>query len=347
MLIFSLILSLVGPANAASPKCYNRIGGTWNFGSTPSACNVNPTQKTPVVRSQYEPVLFNDSIPAEERTRYMSEMYPVLRETARYYIKRRNPQVSPTEEEAFVLALATLANQESYWTHYREGTDGILRFMRGDNLHGFGIMQVDDRSHLVAINEGKGVDLMENMIYGLDIFYDSWLKSATAWCVNSASNFKDRTRSAWAAYNGGPKSICRWTNPKSRYAQNDKDFLDRYNKQVWRRSVADLDAAAKLDIRCLAEGVRPCVRPGFVSRIEDVREEIAPVAGLQLAWLKREIPYRFLRRCSSVECGLVPRAVRGGTSVGILGEDGSGWVQVFHHGSIGWIPWSDLQRLVP
>lgn len=352
MLSLILFLSLVGPADfadAASPKCFNRISGSWNFGNAPSGCNVNPMQATATVRSQYGAVLFDDAMPGEERNRYMSEMYPTLRETARYYIHRRNPRVSPAEEEAFIFALVTLANQESYWTHYRNGTDGIVRFMRGDNLHGFGIMQVDDRSHLVAINQGKGVDLVENMIYGLDIFYDAWVKSASVSCVSSASNFKERTRAAWAAYNGGSGSICRWKNPSSPYAKNDRDFLERYERRVWTKYVADVNATAKIDVRCLAEGVRPCVKPGSIPKLAEMVEDVLPQpANLPVAWLKRDVHYRFMRTCASATCDLVPGAVRGGGSVGVLSEDeAAGWVQVLHLGRIGWIPRNDLQRILP
>lgn len=191
----------------------------------------------------------------------MSEMYPVLRDIGLYYIHRRKPGVSPAEEEGFLAAFLTLATQESNWTHYRYGTDKIMRSMRGDSLHGYGLMQVDDRSHGVAVRSGKGVDLVFNAVYGLDVFYAEWVNSAHASCVSSSSDYKSRARSAWSAYNGGDGSICRWRNSKSPYAEADREFNRKYDARAWLSYVKDTKASAKLDVKCLAEGKRPCAAP--------------------------------------------------------------------------------------
>lgn len=336
-----MIVRLAGAATG-TPACLNKISGTWNFGSVPQACNVSNLQSADFVRAEYGAVLFRDALASQGgRNLYMGEMYPVLRETAKYYIHRRNPAVSPAEEEAFILALLTLTNQESYWTHYREGTDKLIRFMRGDSLHGFGLMQIDDRSHLAAINSGKGVDLVDNMIYGLDIFYASWLKSASVSCVSSASNYKDRTRSAWSAYNGGPGQICRWTNPKSPYHQNDVDFNNRYEKQVWRSYISDFKAPSKIDIVCLAEGTGPC--NGVPKPPSPIRTQTQ--TGWPTASIHRDIHYRFMRECPEIICNLVSGAVRGGESVQVSPNEHQGWVQVVHGESKGWIRRADLGSL--
>ena len=165
-------------SSAVDLTCTNAIGGNWNFGTAPKSCNVSPLAGTNDIKSQFGVILFNDSqAEATSRQQYLSSMYPVLREMGRYYIQKRNPAVSPNEMKSFVDGLFVLANQESFWSHYRNGTDGIIRYMRGDNLHGHGMMQVDDRSHTAALKQGRGVDLIYNMIYGLDIFYASWMKS--------------------------------------------------------------------------------------------------------------------------------------------------------------------------
>lgn len=238
-------------------SCLNQLSGSWNFGTAPSACNVSPAQSTAFVKGQYSPVLFRDGA-ATARTDYMSELYPVARELGTYYIKRRNPNVSGAELNGFLAGFYALLNQESFWTHYRLGTDALVRYMRGDSLHGYGIMQVDDRSHSVAIGQGKGVDLIDNMIYGLDIYYSAWVKSASASCVSSSSNYEERARSAWAAYNGGSGSICRWTNPNSAWAANDNGYITKFRARAWLGSVASLTKAAALDVNCMAEGARPC-----------------------------------------------------------------------------------------
>jgi hypothetical protein len=238
-------------------SCNNKLGGSWTFGQAPSACNVSPAQSSAYVKAQYAPVLFHDGA-ANAKNNYMSELYPVARELGTYYLKRRNPNVSNAELQGFLAGFYALLNQESYWTHYRLGTDSIVRYMRGDVLHGYGIMQVDDRSHSVAIGQGKGVDLVDNMIYGLDIFYSAWVKAASASCVSSSSNYEERARAAWAAYNGGSGSICRWTNPNSAWAANDTGFITKFRAQSWVSSVMSPAKAAALDVSCLAEGSRPC-----------------------------------------------------------------------------------------
>ena len=247
-------------SQAVDLTCTNAIGGGWNFGTAPKSCNVSPLASTPLIKNQYGPILFDDAeATATERQKYLTKMYPVLRDVGRYYIYKRNPAVSAVEVNSFVEGLFTLANQESFWSHYRNGTDGVVRYMRGDSFHGHGMMQVDDRSHTAALKQGKGVDLVYNMMYGLDIFYDSWKKSATASCINSPMDYKNRTRAAWSAYNGGPGSICRWKNKNT---AGDQQFLAKYNAKSWLSFVADPKAPVAIDIKCLAEGVRPCALPG-------------------------------------------------------------------------------------
>lgn len=238
--------------------CNNRsTAGDWSFGYAPAACNVAPAQSSAYATAQYSPVLFREG-KANARKTYMSEMFPVAREIGTYYIKRRNPKVSAAEINGFLAGFYALLNQETFFTHYRLGADSITRYMRGDSLHGYGIMQVDDRSHSVALNQGKGVDLAENIIYGLDIYYAAWLKSATATCVSAASNYEQRARSAWAAYNGGPSSLCRWTNSSSAHAAKDTAYITKFRAAAWMTHVANANEKSALNVSCLAEGVRPC-----------------------------------------------------------------------------------------
>lgn len=258
--IATLLCVSENPSHAVA-ACANKIGGTWNYGSVPNACNVSPTQTQSFVKGQYSTVLFSDAAGSAGRAAYVSAMYPVLREMGVYYIKRRNPKVSNAELNGFLNGFFALGAQESYWSHYRKGSDQIIRFMRGDVLHGYGLMQLDDRSHSVAIKAGKGTDLAENMVYGLDIFYSNWVKAAKASCVSSPRDYKARARAAWAAYNGGGGSICRWTNPNSAWARNDKGYLANYNNRTWLNYTKSTTAASSLDVRCLAEGVRPCAAP--------------------------------------------------------------------------------------
>jgi hypothetical protein len=223
---------------------------------SPSACSVSPAQSPSYAAAQYAPVVFHDGADAQKA--YVSSLYAFAREIGTYYIKRRNPSVSAAEIDGFLQGFFTLMNQESFWTHYRLGTDGILRYMRGDSLHGFGLMQVDDRSHSVALNQGKGVDLADNILYGLDVYYAAWVRSAKANCVSSASNYEARARASWSAYNGGPGALCRFANTTSKDADKDAAYASKYRARAWLGFVADTRAGTHLDVVCLAEGKRPC-----------------------------------------------------------------------------------------
>ncbi|RZA05751.1 MAG: hypothetical protein EOP11_12095 [Proteobacteria bacterium] len=239
--------------------CTNKLGGSWTFGTTPSACNVSPAQSTAFVNAQYNAVIYKEGV-STARKDYMNEMYAMAKEAGTYYIKRRNPKVSQAEINGFLAGFFTLMNQETFWTHYRKGADSITRYMRGDELHGYGLMQVDDRSHSVALNQGKGVDLIENIVYGLDIYYAAWVKTATASCISSPTDYKSRARGAWSAYNGGTANngICRFANPKASHAQKDKDYLAKFDGKAWMGHITNTNLESALNVSCLAEGVRPC-----------------------------------------------------------------------------------------
>ena len=244
-------------AGASSIPCARPLAGDWAFGTAPIACALDTRLATVAsVQAQYSPVIYNDKV--NDRERFMSELYPFLRDMASNYIHRRNAKVSAAEEEGFLRAVYALANQESYWSHYRVGKDGILRFMRGDSGHGFGMMQLDDRSHMAAIRQGKGQDLAYLVMMGLDTFYPGWVKSASVRCVGSSSDYHNRARAAWSAYNGGSGQICRWASSNSVYHHFDVDFNSRYNAMAWKSFVRDTRTSSKLNAKCLAEGKRPC-----------------------------------------------------------------------------------------
>lgn len=249
-------------------QCYSRKGGTWGtFGTVPSTCLVDHMQSQESVKGQYSPLIFRDSQSSTtERRRYMTELNAVVEDVATYYLKRRKPGVSQAEIDGFTYGMKALLHQETGWTHYRQATDNKVRYMRGDYGHGHGIMQVDDRSHLLALKQGKGVDLIENMIYGLDVFYAAWAKAPSSGC-SSSTNYTTRTRSAWSAYNGGSRRICRWTNLRDRYAEHDKQFYSKYRKASWNSYITDSRKPSSLDITCMVEGTRPCL-PGSSSNVD-------------------------------------------------------------------------------
>jgi hypothetical protein len=244
-------------------KCTNKSGGSWNFGRAPNSCDVYHFVDPEYIRNEFTPVIFNDSANIDdERREYMNYMYGVIRDTAAYYIKSRKPDVSEEELEAFVAASYAIAHQESYWSHYRVPSNGRLQFMRGDYGHGHGMMQVDDRWHFAAVNEGKGANLIFNLIYALEEYYDAWKVAPSKSCVSSPTNWYDRTRSAYSAYNGGISRICRWTNPNDKWSRNDKGFKAKFDNKQWESYVDDFDQPSFVDVECIASGGSNCENDG-------------------------------------------------------------------------------------
>ncbi len=270
-----LSINLLAPessfAQNATPNywnCKNRVGGEWNFGRVPSACDVSPLTDEDLLAENYNSVVFKDGESrSSERMRYMNDLQPFLRDVVLEYLDRRKPNASQTERSAFVYAIYTLAHSESFWSHYREATDQKLKVTRGDFGHGHGLFQVDDRWHYNAVKNGEAWKLLFNIEYGLDIYFNEWQRAASASCVSSPTDWRSRTRAAWAAFNGGPRKLCRWTNPNDRWAHNDKNFYEKFRSQLWDRYIEDYDQESKVNLSCLRENRSlPCneVEPGPV-----------------------------------------------------------------------------------
>ncbi|QKT03580.1 hypothetical protein HUS23_07035 [Ectothiorhodospiraceae bacterium 2226] len=223
-------------------KCPERLGGSWTFGRAPYGCDVEQFASAATVRAQFGAHIFDDEQSQEvERVRYMGGLYTFLGDRAAAYLRDRRSGVSDAEVEAWRHAVYTTAHQESFWTHYREAHTGLRRLLtmlRGDNGHGHGLMQIDDRWHTDPIRSGVGWHLEDNLIYALDIYYDGWRRAETADCVSFAEDWEARARAAYSAYNGGPAQICRWTDPNHRWSQNDAGFHDKYQRQEWLNYVA-------------------------------------------------------------------------------------------------------------
>lgn len=239
--------------------CNNRIGGEWNFGRVPSACDVDPWGDPVYVTSNFIPVVFDDNVTrTTERQRYMQEVHAMLRDSVEYYLLARNPSASTAEISAWQRANFAKAHQETFWTHYRDATDGNIKMVRGDYGHGHGMVQIDDRWHFPKLEEGKGWHIFENIIYGMELFYDAWEDAASASCVGGATDWRNRARSAYSVYNGGASKICRWTNPNDTWAQNDIGFVDKYDSQTWLNYISDVDHETTLDVPCFMEGNPGC-----------------------------------------------------------------------------------------
>lgn len=349
-------------ARAVNLECSNSIGGTWNFGTAPRSCDVSTLVSSTEVNGQYRSLFFDERLEESfSRPQYINLLFPVLRDIGQYYIKRRNPNVSEVEMNYFTDALFSVAHQESLWSHYRFGVDGIIRYMRGDNYHGHGIMQVDDRSHTAALIKGKGVDLVYNILYGLDIFYSNWIKSAKAKCVKSPNDFISRIRSSWSAYNGGPGKICRW---KDRSTAGDTQFFEKFNSKKWMNYISDSNLNSPQNLKCLIEGIRPCYinkeRSGheyyiYTSKTENINENKFLFQDYQvdklnnLSSYKLTKGYTYLRECPNFKCKKVLALIESDTDerplIQNIKSDGS-WlfIKVLSQNKYGWVYKDDVER---
>ncbi|WP_397534707.1 hypothetical protein [Roseateles sp.] len=261
-------------------ECANRVGGTFVHGRIPSGCDVATFGPDSFVRGNYGGTVFNDAayntangsdpISVAERKRYMQEMYPVIRDASQRYLNARKPGVQERELQAFQRGVFALLRQESFWSHYRDaqtatGQPFLLKMIRGDNGHGHGMMQVDDRYHFLPLQEGKGWNMMQNFSYAIDIYYDAWQK-APASCLGGAISgddeyWRSRARSAWSAYNGGPTRVCRWQNTADANVAKDNGYRDNYDLRRWLTDVADLNKPASIDVACLMDNGAQCPQP--------------------------------------------------------------------------------------
>ncbi len=239
--------------------CAHKVSDTtFDFGTIPSWCDVDPFGSPEVIQTHFSEVMFNGfESESEERERYMSTMYPAIRDAAEYYLSVRKPNASITEQAAWLHAVMATASVETKWSHYLHYQgDEKIKMIRGDRGHGHGMMQIDDRWHFTAIEDGKGVQIFENMVYALDIFYNGWRYSVAQNCVSGENDWEARSRSAYSAYNGGPTDWCRWKDTP--YTQDD-NYIAHYSGKAWEDFVADKNATAALDVACYMEDNQACI----------------------------------------------------------------------------------------
>lgn len=232
-------------------RCENRVGGSWVFGQAPMACDASTFGDEQFLQRHFNAIVFSDLVGASgERSRYMPLLHATLRDIGAAYFERRKPEASAAEKAAWLRAVYAVAHQESFWTHYRKATDGRLKLMRGDFGHGHGLMQVDDRWHFAAINDGTAWNVVRNTVYSLEQYFAGWQRFPNVSCFTRADDYDSRARAAYSAYNGGPSRICRWTNPNDTWARNDNGFRDKLRGAQWISFVGDGLATAPVDVRC-------------------------------------------------------------------------------------------------
>ncbi|GMG87911.1 hypothetical protein [Biformimicrobium ophioploci] len=261
----SSALLLVGAAAQAAPwdtpdyyLCGNPVEGEWNYGRVPKGCDIDPWGDPQFAYENFGPLVFNDSLDRiSERARYIDEMHSVIRESALYYLSQRKTPAEG-EAEAWVHAMLAVAQQETFWSHYREAAeDARLKMIRGDSGHGHGMMQVDDRWHFDALENGAGWQIFANLSYAMDIYFTAWEDAASETCVNDG-NWRERARSAYSMYNGGPSKGCRWTDPSDTWYRNDEAYIEKYDNQSWLDLMSNPDHVTALDIVCFVEASEGC-----------------------------------------------------------------------------------------
>jgi len=264
-MVSSATVSIKGKVNTPDYwKCTHKSFGSWGtFGRLPVGCDVDPFGDPEYVKSEFSTLIFNDFEERhEEERRYTDTMVHIIKDAAIYYLHSRKPSASQEEIDAWVRAALAMGHQESYMSHYRKAKDGRIKMLRGDFGHGHGMMQVDDRWHFAALQEGKGWQIFGNMMYSFEEYYEAWKRAPRAWCVPSdtsdSEHFYKRTRAAYSVYNGGPSKVCRWTRPNDRWARNDKNYKAKLDNQSWERKVDDMEASSPLNVPCYMEGNEHC-----------------------------------------------------------------------------------------
>ena len=241
--------------------CGHRVeGSAATFGQTHHACDVDPFGDVVFIEQKFSDLVFDDS--TGDSAAYVDTLYPVLRDAASYYINERQANVSAEELQAWQQTVMALAQQQSYWTHYRMGLDSKLKMSRGDNGHGHGLMQVDDREHFSDIQAGKGWNLFQNLSFALDSLYAGWTAYANASCAASEADFAEQAQYSYAVYSGGAEQGCRFTEADNQWQALDAGFAAAWQSQAWLSHVSDPTANAVVDAGCFIAGEEGCVPLG-------------------------------------------------------------------------------------
>lgn len=215
--------------------CSHKLSGGGGFGRASFGCAMTP-EIASAMYNNYQQLTYNEKqVSDDENKRFVTQMHAFISEFATAYLKRREPESTDEATETWRQLVLATAHQESVWTQYRAGKDGLFRFLRGDGGHGYGMMQVDDRWHKEFIRSKKVFDLEQHLIYTLDMLYDTRKDVLKKPCGGEQTG-DNINRSIYSAYNGGPRSKCRWQQ-NSRWSQNDIGFFDKLSSKKWEKEL--------------------------------------------------------------------------------------------------------------
>lgn len=224
--------------NCPNPIKTNRYG----VGQVSVSCSLNMYMSQMTVEKHFRSYIYDFSKNTQTETpRYISKLNALIDQLGSDYLEYRKPEASDIERDWFVHMVKAIAYQESTWSHYRKHKDGIVRIMRGDKGHGWGLMQIDDRWHFNMVKVpttvpekklyGRAVNIVDNIVYALDKLFKYWQISVKKPCPG-ASGWKQTAQSAYSLYNGGLNSKCRWqTNTK--WVKNDERFMSHLENSTW------------------------------------------------------------------------------------------------------------------
>lgn len=259
LVVLSVLLS--APA-FAGVTCSRGDNGRYTWGESPAGCDAQPLGDVSKVANVYGSFTFDrrKSGNKPHLQAYMTNMNALIRDMATDYLKRREPGSSQATIDSFVRAIQSVANQESYWSHYRWATDGRLKLMVGDLGKSQGMMQLHDSS-LAARNRLSRFDLATNLLMGIEQYYIGWSSARRASCVaglTGTARLNAQAKAAYAAYNGGPGAICRWTNHDAKWSRNDTGYWEKFAGRPWAKFVTDEKQKLPVDLECLKAGRSTC-----------------------------------------------------------------------------------------
>ena len=196
---------------------------------------------------------------------YITNMNNVIAKIAKEYYLQRIPDAKPATLAAWMRAAVAVGAHESMLSHYRIAEDGRYKLMTGDHLVSHGVMQVNQEYHANK-DLDSSFDLVGNVVAGLDTYFVAWNNAIkeSCWVNSNGKNpsletmLANRARSAYSAYNGGPGRLCRYTDTKNHWKENDTLFWTMYHDQPWMKYVTDPNKDTGLNIKCIINGDDLC-----------------------------------------------------------------------------------------
>lgn len=239
--------------------------GTWEFGEGADGCDANRFGNVQRLKHVYADFVFDRSKASdlEHRREYVTNVNALLRDLTREYMHMRRPDVADDEVEMFAEAIRAVAQQETYWSHYRKAVgDGRYKLATGDHVRSHGMMQINQRYHASA-EQDRSFDIVGNVAFGIEHYYTEWEIARETKCVTRSSKKREQlllniARGAYSTYNGGPGAACRFLRANDTWSINDKNFYKKLRDRDWNEFVRDYDYKLRVNLECMRSGDERC-----------------------------------------------------------------------------------------